>query len=209
MAAGPHRVSSPLGRVLVEEGPDFEGKPPPTIHFLGHFGVSPAPEVTPVPPRAAQPPAPAMALPHGLGLLLLLLLGGPGAAITIPPECEWGGGGGACTSFARGFLARSPPPPPFSPCTAAHDRPVAPYARGLGGGEALLNTVFLPPPPPLHPGMQTVHTIVSLGGGPRGGGGGISEGSSSGCGRFKGLWVALRSSGGGRGKGGGGVGVDL
>lgn len=27
-----------------------------------------------------------MALPHGLGLLLLLLLGGPGAAITIPPE---------------------------------------------------------------------------------------------------------------------------
>lgn len=146
VAAGPHRVSSPLGRVLVEEGPDFEGKPPPTIHFLGHFGVSPAPEVTPVPPRAAQPPAPAMALPHGLGLLLLLLLGGPGAAITIPPECEWGGGGGACTSFARGFLARSPPPPPFSPCTAAHDRPVAPYARGLRGGGKLCSTLSFSPP---------------------------------------------------------------
>ena len=147
VAAGPHRVSSPLGRVLVEEGPDFEGKPPPTIHFLGHFGVSPAPEVTPVPPRAAQPPAPAMALPHGLGLLLLLLLGGPGAAITIPPECEWGGGGGACTSFARGFLARSPPPPPLFPLHGRSRSPRGSIRPGIeGGGEALLNTVFLPPP---------------------------------------------------------------
>ncbi|XP_064359568.1 neuronal-glial cell adhesion molecule-like isoform X2 [Dromaius novaehollandiae] len=42
-------------------------------------------------PRAGSgasrlPPAAAMALPRGLGLLLLLALGGPGAAITIPPE---------------------------------------------------------------------------------------------------------------------------
>ncbi|KAM6228596.1 LOW QUALITY PROTEIN: neural cell adhesion molecule L1 [Spheniscus humboldti] len=36
--------------------------------------------------RPPLPPAPAMALPRGLGLLLLLALGGPGAAITIPPE---------------------------------------------------------------------------------------------------------------------------
>ncbi|XP_068780304.1 neural cell adhesion molecule L1 isoform X2 [Struthio camelus] len=36
--------------------------------------------------RPLLPPAPAMALPRGLGFILLLVLGGPSAAITIPPE---------------------------------------------------------------------------------------------------------------------------
>lgn len=56
-----------------------------------------------------------MALPRGLGLLLLLALGGPGAAITIPRECEcWGTL--ARGAFARGSLASLCT---RSPCTLA------------------------------------------------------------------------------------------
>lgn len=100
-----------------------------------------------------------MALPHGLGLLLLLLLGGPGAAITIPPECEWGGGAGLALLHEGSLHARLPFPLP--PCTAAHDGPVAPHPRGLGVG-GLCSTLSFSPP--LLPGMQMVHTIVSSGG---------------------------------------------
>ena len=156
MAAGHHNVSSP------REGSSgaTTGEPSPRNAFLGSLrGVPPPKSHPPFPPGPRSCPLPPWLCPMGSASSCSCCWGGPEPPSPFPRSVSGAGGRGLH------FCTRAPctlaSPSPLPPCTAAHDGPVAPHPRGLGVG-GLCSTLSFSPP--LLPGMQMVHTIVSSGG---------------------------------------------
>ena len=109
-------------------------------------GCPPLQKSPPFPPGPRNRPLPPWLCPMGSASSCSCCWGGPERPSPFPQSVSGAGGAGLALLLHEGFLHARPPPPPFSPCTAAHDRPVAPYARGLRGGGKLCSTLSFSPP---------------------------------------------------------------